>query len=127
MIPKDPVYTLQGAIERIKDAMPDEDAEGWLRDAIAADRVRWAYVWNENQGSSCPSFIEILPMAANLEDPRLEIDWSAGMAIVHHRRRPNAQGASGFRCYRRRQRQGWEVVPWAQSLVIDWVLSGNLE
>ena len=85
MIPKEPVYPLNKAIERVKDTIPDQDAEGWLRDAIAADRIGWAYVWIEGRDSSCPLLIDILPMAAIMEVPGEEFDWSKGMATVQRR------------------------------------------
>ena len=83
MIPKDPVYTLTAAVERVKDTIPDQDAEDWLKDAIAADRIGWAYVSiMKDQYGSWPSPIDILPMAAIMEVPDLEIDWSKGTAAV---------------------------------------------
>ena len=63
MIPKDPVYTLHEAVERVKDTFPDVDAEGWLKDQIAADRITWGYIWNENQHDGWPPVIDILPRA----------------------------------------------------------------
>ena len=87
MIPKDPVYPLTVAVERVKDIIPDQDAEGWLRDAIAADRIAWAYVWTEDRDTSWPSLIDILPMAAIMEVPDLEIDWTKGTATVRRRYR----------------------------------------
>ncbi len=85
MIPKEPVYSLTAAIERVKDTVPDQDAEDWLRDAIAADRITWAYVWMEDEDSSYPSLINILPLVAIMEVPDLEIDWSMGSAVVQRR------------------------------------------
>ena len=83
MIPKDPVYSLTAAVERVKETIPDQDAEGWLRDAIAADHITWAYVWIEkDKGHSWPTPIDILPMAAIMEVPNLEIDWLKGTAAV---------------------------------------------
>lgn len=84
MIPKDPVYPLIAAVERVKDIIPDQDAEDWLRDAIAADRITWAYIWMGNRDRSYPSLIDILPMAAIMEVPHLKIDWSKGTAAVRH-------------------------------------------
>ncbi len=85
MIPKDPVYKLHGAIKRIEDAMPNEDAEGWLRDKLAAGSIEGAYVWNEDQHSGCPPLIGILPRAATMEVPGEEIDWSKGTVTVQRR------------------------------------------
>ena len=88
MIPKDPVYLLTAAVERVKDTIPDQDADDWLRDAIAADRITWAYVWiKKDQYGSWPSPIDILPMAAIMEVPDLEIDWLKGTAAVRQRYR----------------------------------------
>ena len=87
MIPKDPVYPLTAAVVRVKDTIPDQDAEGWLRDAIAADRITWAYVWIEARDHSWPSLIDILPMAAIMEVPDLEVDWLKGTAAVRTRYR----------------------------------------
>ena len=93
MIPKDPVYKLHGAIKRIEDAMPNEDAEGWLRDKLAADRIGWAYRQIEEQhGRRWTSFIDIPPRAATMEEPDLEIDWSKGMATIQQR---YSRGISG--------------------------------
>ena len=82
MIPKDPVYPLTVAVERVKNIIPDQDAEGWLRDAIAADRITWAYVWMEDGDCSYLSLIDILPLAAIMDVPHLKIDWSKGTAAV---------------------------------------------
>jgi hypothetical protein len=93
MIPKDPVYKLHGAIKRIEDAMPNEDAEGWLRDKLAADHIGWAYRQIEEQhGRRWTSFIDIPPRAAIMEEPDLEIDWSKGMATIQQR---YSRGISG--------------------------------
>ncbi len=86
MIPKDPVYTLHGAIKRIEDTMPNEDAEGWLRDKLEADHIGWAYRQIEEQhGRRWTSFIDIPPRAAIMKEPDLEIDWSKGMATIQQR------------------------------------------
>ena len=85
MIPKDPVYTLHEAVERVKATFPDVDAEGWLKDQIAADRITWGYIWNENQHDGWPPVIDILPRAATMEVSGLEIDWSEGTVIVQQR------------------------------------------
>ncbi len=82
MFQKDPVYPLTMAVERVKDIIPDQDAEGWLRDAIAADRITWAYVWMEDEYHSYLSLIDIPPMAAIMDVPHLKIDWSKGTAAV---------------------------------------------
>ena len=85
MIPKEPVYLLTAAVERVKDTVPDQDAQDWLRDTIAADLITWAYVWMEDGERSYPSLINILPLAAIMEVPDLEIDWSKGAAVVQRR------------------------------------------
>ena len=87
MIPKDPVYPLIAAVERVKDTIPDQDAEDWLRDAIAAGRITWAYVWIEDGDRSYPSLIDILPMAAIMEVPDLKFNWSKGTVAVRRRYR----------------------------------------
>ena len=93
MNPKDPVYKLHGAIKRIEDAIPNKDAEGWLRDKLAADRIGWAYRQIEEQhGRRWTSFIDIPPRAAIMEEPDLEIDWSKGMATIQQR---YSRGISG--------------------------------
>jgi len=70
MIPKDSDYPLIVAVERVKDIIPDQDAEDWLRVAIAADRITWAYVWIET-----PIIMEV---------SHLKIEWSKGTAEVPH-------------------------------------------
>ena len=58
-----------------------------MRDAIAADHIEWAYVvWEDNKGLSFQSFINIVPSAAIMPVPDLEIDWPKGMATVQRRR-----------------------------------------
>ncbi len=87
MIPKDPVYPLIAAVERVKDTIPDQDADDWLTDAIAADHIEWAYiVWKEDKGLGFQSFITILPSAVIIKAPDLKIDWPKGTVTVHDRR-----------------------------------------
>ena len=87
MIPKDPVYLLTKAVERVRDTIPDQAPEDWLKDAIAADHVELAYVvWEEDKGLGFQSFITILPSAVIIEVPDLKIDWLKGTVTVHDRR-----------------------------------------
>ena len=87
MIPKEPVYLLTAAVERVKNTIPDQDADDWLKDAIAADHIEWAYiVWKEDKGRNFQSFIYILPSAVIIEAPDLKIDWPKGTVTVHDRR-----------------------------------------
>ena len=88
MHPRDPVYPLTAAVERVKETIPDQDADGWLGDAIAAGRIGWADLWMEDRDRmGIPLPIDILPMAAIMEAPGLKIDWSNGMAEVRRRYR----------------------------------------